>query len=58
MKTKILKMLDDSIYEIFRECQNEMGIKSGDIEPLDDYELMKKMNELAKMINNILNKQK
>lgn len=58
MKTKILEMLDDKIYEIFLDCQNEMGINSGDVEPLDEFELITKMNELADKIIDILNKQK
>ena len=58
MKNKIASMLDDCIYEIFLECQNELEITFGDVEPIDEIKLNRLINELAEHVSNILEKQK
>lgn len=58
MEAKIDALLDIKINEIFLVMQEEFGIKNGDVEPLDAYELSEKQIELSVIIGRILRKQK
>ncbi len=58
MEAKIDTLLDIKINEIFLAMQEEFGIKNGDVEPLDAYELSEKQIELSVIIGRILRKQK
>lgn len=58
MKDKILLILNYKIDDTFLRMQKEMGITSGDVEPLDNMELMDTTELLAEIIEKILLKQK
>ena len=58
MYNKIYDYLDDKIYDLFMEFQDEMDIESGDIEPLDNWKMMQAMADLAIIIQDIMEKQK
>lgn len=58
MEAKIDTLLDIKINEIFLAMQEEFGIKNGDVEPLDAYELSEKQIELSVIIGRILRKQR
>ena len=58
LKADILGMLESKIESIFLECQNAIGIKSGDISPLDALQLEQKEKELAELITEIIFQQK
>ena len=61
MKTNMEAMIDtlltEKVNEIFLVMQEKFGIKSGDVEPLDAYELMEKQRELTMIVGRILRKQ-
>lgn len=50
MKEKIYELLVDKVTDIFIEIQNELGIVSGDIEPLLHLAICDKEDELADLI--------
>ena len=58
MEAKIDALLDIKINEIFLVMQEKFGIKNGDVEPLDAYELSEKQIELSVIIGRILRKQR
>ena len=57
MEAMISTMLEEKINEIFLEMQEKFNIKHGDVEPLDEYELMEKNIEMSIIIGKILRKQ-
>lgn len=61
MKTNMEAMIDalltEKVNEIFLAIQEKFGIKSGDVEPLDAYELSEKQRELTMIVGRILRKQ-
>lgn len=57
MEAMISTMLEEKINEIFLEMQEKFNIKHGDVEPLDEYELMEKNIEMSVIIGKILRKQ-
>lgn len=58
MEAMIDALLTEKLDEIFLEMQERFGIKSGDVEPLDDIELAEKQMDLAMTIGRILRKQR
>ena len=58
MEAFVFALLDDKVNEVFIEAQKEFGITSGDIEPLDAYELNDKEHELTMLIGKLLRKQR
>ena len=58
MKERINEMLEEKINDIFLEIQEEEGIESGDIAPIDSYVLDNLTMELAEKIANVINYQK
>ena len=57
MEAMIDTLLTEKVNEIFLVMQEKFGIKSGDVEPLDAYELMEKQRELTMIVGRILRKQ-
>lgn len=57
MEAMIDTLLTEKVNEIFLAIQEKFGIKSGDVEPLDAYELMEKQRELTMIVGRILRKQ-
>ena len=57
MKDKILQLLDDKVNEIFFEMQEELNIQDGGIFPLDALELDNCKEQLANIIEHVLNTQ-
>lgn len=57
MKDKIANMLDEKVNEIFLAMQNDLGIKNGDVSPMDAYDLDNCRDELAEIIERILKNQ-
>ena len=58
MESMIDSLLDDAVNDIFLKMQKEFYIDSGDIEPLDAYELCDKEHELTMLIGKVLRKQR
>lgn len=58
MEAMIYSLLDDAVNDICFKIQTEFNIDSGDIEPLDAYELCEKEHELTMLIGRIIRKQK
>lgn len=58
MNEKIFEMLEEKINDIFLEIQEEEGIESGDIMPLDSYVLENLTMELAETIASVIEFQK
>ena len=58
IKADVLGMLMDRVDGIFIDMQQAMGIKSGDISPLDAIKLRHKEEQLADRIMDILLQQK
>jgi hypothetical protein len=54
---EIMSALEDKVNEIFLAEQEKRGITSGDTDPMMEYGLGLKMEELAEMINDILTAQ-
>lgn len=53
-KEMINNAIDDKITDLFIGLQNDLGITSGDVSPLDMYELKKAQNALADIVNRII----
>lgn len=58
MKEKVFNMLAASIDNVFLQCQNELGITSGDVDPLEVLKLDELTEELTNTIIDILENQK
>ena len=58
MEALISGILEEKVNEIFKEMQERFNIKYGDVDPLDDYELMGKKIEMSVLIGKILRKQR
>lgn len=55
MDTAIIKeLLEEKINDVFIECQNRLNISSGDIEPLMEFKLETKTEQLAELIQMVL----
>lgn len=53
-KEMINNAIDDKITDLFIAMHDETGITSGDVSPLDMYELEKAQNALADIVNRII----
>ena len=54
---EIMGMLEDKVQDIFIQKQNELGISSGDISPMVDYDLMTTLEKLSQIIDYALTEQ-
>ena len=54
---EIMSMLEDKVQDIFIQKQNELGIASGDISPMVDYDLMTTLEKLSQIIDYALTEQ-
>lgn len=52
--TLVEELLEAKVNEVFAECQNRRKIKSGDIAPLDKFQLDKLVSQLAEHITKVL----
>ncbi|MCR5453181.1 MAG: hypothetical protein K6F00_11195 [Lachnospiraceae bacterium] len=57
IKSIVTTRLTASVDNIFTDMQSELNITSGDISPLDSLGLDNKINDLAKTMSTILDKQ-
>ena len=57
-KEVIKEMLEDKLTELFCECQDQMGIKYGDISPDLAFALDGRVDEMVDMIHTVLEYQK
>lgn len=57
MKNKIKAMLEEKLDEVFCEMQKEMGIESGDIEPLMLKQIDEELDCLTEMVRDVLGMQ-
>lgn len=53
-KEMITNAIDDKITDLFIAMHDDLGITSGDVSPLDMYELEKAQNALADIVNRII----
>ena len=58
MKCAIEDKLGDAMDEIFQKYQEKLGIVDGDCDPMHTYELDKKVEELARLVTDVLEQQK
>lgn len=58
MFTEVNDLLDEKINEVFYEMQKKFGIESGDISPMDAFELDEITKKLTKHIVKVLETQK
>lgn len=55
---RLEEMVDFCVNQIFVTCQKFFNIQSGDIDPMDAYELDRVEGELAEIISRVLEKQR
>ncbi len=56
--TPLVALLDSSVNAIFKTAQDERGITSGDISPLMEKRMERAVKELARVMEQVLEKQK
>ena len=54
---EIMEELEDKVNDIFLQKQNDLGIASGDISPMVDYDLTLSLEKLAQIIDFALTEQ-
>lgn len=57
MKCAIEDKLGDAMDEIFQKYQEKLGIVDGGVDPMHSYELDKKVEELARLVADVLEQQ-
>lgn len=50
IEARALKLVDDAVENVFLAMQKERGIQSGDCDPITEYYIKRKSEELAKLI--------
>lgn len=58
LNADVIDRLKDKVEDIFIEFQQVLEVKSGDVDPMDSLQLQQKEEQLARVITDILVKQK